>query len=203
VVQDFHFQSLHEPIRPLLLSLSKKEFNFVVIRTSLKDLDAKLAAIEKAYRHFEPGFAFEFSFLEDHLNKQYASEVRTGNIMAAFSVIAIFIACIGLFGMSMLTFQHRVKEVSVRKVLGATALNLLVLLLGNFTRLVVIAVVVATPFAWWMMDRWLDNFSYQVTISPLVFLTAGLALVVISWFTLSYFTVRASRLNPAETLKNE
>lgn len=203
IVQDFHFQSLHEPIRPLLLSLGRKGFNFVVIRTSMENLDTKLAAIEKVYRHYEPIFSFEFAFLDDHLNKQYVSEIRTGNIMAAFSVIAIFIACIGLFGMSMLTFQHRVKEVSVRKVLGATPLNLLVLLLGNFTRLVVIAVVVATPFAWWMMDRWLDNFSYQVKISPLVFLIAGLALVVISWITLSYFTARASRLNPAETLKNE
>jgi putative ABC transport system permease protein len=203
VVQDFHFQSLHEPIRPLLFALAKKEFNFVVIRMNTQNFGAKLAAIEKAYKHFEPVFSFEFTFLEDHLNKQYASEERTGSILAAFSVIAIFIACIGLFGMSMLTFQYKIKEVSVRKVLGATPFNLLVLLLGNFTKLIVIAILIATPLAWWVMDAWLENFSYQVTIHPAIFLAAGFALVVISWLTLSYFTVKAARLNPAETLKNE
>lgn len=203
VVQDFHFQSLHEPIRPLLLALAREEFNYVVIKTSLEDLPAKLAAIEKAYKQFEPVFAFEFAFLEDHLNRQYASEERTARILSAFSAIAVFIACIGLFGMSMLTFQHKIKEVSVRKVLGATPVNLLVLLLGNFTKLIVVAILIAAPLAWWVMDRWLENFSYQVRINPATFVTTGLVLVVIAWGTLSYFTVRAARLNPAETLKNE
>jgi putative ABC transport system permease protein len=105
--------------------------------------------------------------------------------------------------MSLLTFQQKVKEISVRKVLGATSMNLLVLLLGNFTKLIVLSIVIAVPVVWWIMDGWLDNFSYQVSIDPLVFISAGLVLISISWVTLSYFGVKASQLNPAETLKNE
>jgi putative ABC transport system permease protein len=203
VVQDFHFQSLHEPIRPLVFALAKKDFNYAVIKLNTENFQDRLTAIEKAYRHFEPIFAFEFTFFEDQLNKQYASEERTGRILAIFSVIAIFIACIGLFGMSMLNFQQRIKELSVRKVLGATSLNLLALLLGNFTKLIIISIVLATPLAWWVMGAWLENFSYQVEIRPVIFVGAGLVLLSISWITLSYFTVKASQLNPAETLKNE
>ncbi|HEY3430010.1 MAG TPA: FtsX-like permease family protein, partial [Cyclobacteriaceae bacterium] len=120
-----------------------------------------------------------------------------------FAFIAIIIACFGLFGMAMLTFSQRTKEVSIRKVLGASLSGLIVLLLRDFTRLIFIAVIIATPFAWWMMDQWLDNFIYQVGIHPLVFILSGFMLMVIAWITLSYFTYTTSRVNPAETLKNE
>jgi putative ABC transport system permease protein len=203
MVKDFHFQSLHEPIRPLLFALSKKAFNHIVIKLNTENFDTKIAAIEKAYKTVEPYFGFEFAFLEDNLNQQYAAEQRTGSILGTFSFIAISIACIGLFGMSMLTFHQKIKEISVRKVLGASSLNLLVLLLGNFTKLILLAIVVAIPFVWWIMDRWLQNFTYQVNIHPVIFLVAGLGLLIISWLTLSYFTFKASQLNPAETLKNE
>ena len=203
VVKDFHFQSLHEPIRPLLFALTSKTYNHILIKTSMENLDKKLAAIEKTYKRIEPIFGFEFSFLEDHLNEQYASEKRTGNILGAFSFIAILIACFGLFAMSMLTFHQKIKEVSVRKVLGATPISLLLLLLGDFTKLILIAVVIGIPLTWWIMDGWLDNFSYQITIHPAVFVGSGLLLIVISWITLSYFTIKASKLNPAETLKTE
>ena len=203
VVKDFHFQSLHEPIRPLIFVLSGDAFNYILIKMSTENFNAKLAAIEKIYKTVEPVFGFEFSFLADDLNSQYAAEERTGNILGVFSFIAIGIACFGLFGMSLLTFHQKIKEISVRKVLGATALNLLVLLMGGFTKLIVIAIALAVPIAWWMMDGWLGNFSYQVRIDPLVFVASGLILIVISWITLSYFTVKATQLNPAETLKNE
>lgn len=203
VVKDFHFQSLHEPIRPLIFVLSQRAFNYIVIKLNTSDFDQKISAIEKAYKTAEPYFGFEFTFLEDSLNQQYAAEERTGSILGTFSFIAIFIACFGLFGMSLLTFHHKIKEISVRKVLGASPFNLLVLLLGNFTKLIFVAIVLAIPVVCWMMDRWLDNFSYQISINPLIFVFSGLSLVVIAWLTLSYFTFKASRLNPAETLKNE
>lgn len=203
IVKDFHFQSLHEPIRPLLFVLSANEFNHILIKLNPDDFAEKIAAIEKVYKTFEPYFGFEFAFLEDELNDQYAAEKRTGLIVGIFSFIGIAIACFGLFGISLLTFQHKVKEISVRKVLGATSFNLLVMLLGNFTRLIVVAVILAVPVAWWLMDDWLDNFSYQVGIDPVIFVLSGLSLIVIAWITLSYFMVKASQLNPAETLKNE
>ena len=203
VVKDFHFQSLHQPIQPLVFALTSRAFNYVVIKINSDDFEKKIAAIERVYRIVEPTFGFEFVFLEESLNTQYAAEQRTGTILGTFSFIAIAIACFGLFGMSMLTFQQKVKEFSVRKVLGATSMNLLVMLLGNFTRLILLSIVIAVPVVWWIMNDWLGNFSYQVNINPLTFLVSGMVLISISWITLSYFALKASRLNPAETLKNE
>jgi putative ABC transport system permease protein len=203
IVKDFHFQSLHEPIRPLLFALTHEGFNHIVIKLNTRNLSDKIAAIEKVYKEFEPVYGFEFSFLEDQLNAQYAAERRTGIILNIFTVIAILIAAFGLFGMSLLTFQQKIKELSVRKVLGATLANMLVLLIGDFTKLILLAVLLATPFAWWIMSGWLQNFSYQIDIHPLTFILSGLGLLLIAWVTLSYFTIKASQLNPAETLKNE
>jgi putative ABC transport system permease protein len=203
VVKDFHFESLHQPIGPLLFAVTHEQFNNILIKLDPVNLDTKLAAIEKSYKVFEPVYGFEFFFLEDELNNQYASEQRTGSILGTFTVIAILIACFGLFGMSLLTFQQKIKELSVRKVLGASTASILVLLVGDFTKLILLAIVLATPFAWWIMNDWLKNFSYQIDIHPLTFLVSGLVLLLISWLTLSYFTVRAAALNPAETLKNE
>ena len=203
VVKDFNFQSLHEPVRPLLFMLSGDNFNYMLIKLETGDFKGKIASIEKLYKTFETTFGFEFSFLEDQLNDQYAEEEKAGNILGIFSGIAILIACFGLFGMSMLMFYQKAKEVSVRKVLGATPYSLLVLLLGNFTKLIVVAIVIASPATWYVMKGWLNNFTYQVTIQPLTFILSGLSLILIAWITLSYFTVKTSRLNPAETLKNE
>jgi putative ABC transport system permease protein len=203
IVKDFHFQSLHEPIRPLLFTVTHRRFNHILIRLNIEELSSKIATIEKIYKEFEPVYAFEFAFLEDQLDQQYAAEQGTAIILTMFTVIAILIASLGLFGISLLTFQQRTKELSVRKVLGATVANILVLLVGDFTKLILLAVLLAAPFAWWLMNEWLQNFSYQIVIDPWVFLSSGLTLMSIAWVTLSYFTIQASRLNPAETLKNE
>ena len=203
IVRDFHFQSLHEPIRPFLFTLTGSSFNYILVKTSTNNFQERLADIEKAYKRVQPYFGFEFHFLEEQLEEQYLSEERTANILGTFSIIAIAIACFGLFAMSMLTFQQKLKEISVRKVLGASSLNLLTLLVAGFTRLIIVAILLGTPVSWWIMDGWLDNFTYQVGIHPLVFIVSGLILVAISWITLGYFTVKATGVNPAETLKNE
>jgi putative ABC transport system permease protein len=203
VVKDFHFQSLHEPIRPLLFVLGKRATNYILVKMDTKNFNATIAKIQKIYQQADPIFGFQFSFMEDDLNRQYSSEQRTGNILGTFSFIAVFIACFGLFGMSMLSFHQRTKEVSVRKVLGATLGDLLVLLVGSFTRLIITAIILAIPVTWWVMRGWLSNFSYQVSIDPLTFLFAGVSLLLVAWITLLYFTIRSARLNPAETLKSE
>lgn len=203
IVKDFHFQSLHEPIRPLIFALTQQRFNHIVIRLATENFAERLQAIEKTYKEFETVFGFEFAFLEEQLNAQYASERRTVSILTIFTVIAILIACFGLFGMSLLTFQQRVKELSIRKVLGAGLSGILLLLVGGFTRLIALAVLLATPVVWWLMNDWLQNFSYRVSIHPVVFVASGVTLILVAWITLSYFTVKAARLNPAETLKNE
>ncbi len=202
IMKDFHFQSFHEPMRPLLF-IMYPAYNHLIIKLNTNDFENKVNQIKKVYSTFDNSFEFEYSFLNDRLNLQYEAEQRTGIVFSAFAFIAIAIACFGLFGMAMLTFNQRTKEVSIRKVLGASVSGLIVLLLKDFTKLIFIAIVLAIPLAWWMMDQWLDNFMYQVGIHPMIFLISGLVLILISWITLSYFTLKTSRINPAETLKNE
>lgn len=203
VVNDFNFQSLHDPLRPLMFSLIDENFNYLVIRADFTNLSAKIDEIEKVYKTFDPIFGFEFSFLDDRLQQQYVSESRLGIVMGLFSGIAILIASFGLFGMALLTFYRKTKEISIRKVLGAGIPHLVFLLLKNFTVLVLIAVVVATPLTWWIMSDWLQNFSFRIEISPLIFVGSAAVLIAICWITLSYLTIKTTQLNPAETLKSE
>jgi putative ABC transport system permease protein len=202
VVKDFYFQSFHDPLRPLMM-IHYPSYNHLVLKLDTKDFDASIANVKKIYSQFDHAFEFEFSFLDDQLDRQYKSEELTATIFTIFAFLAIAIACFGLFGMAMLTFAQRTKEVSVRKVLGASVTSMMVLLLSDFTKLIVVAIVLATPIAWWMMDKWLDNFIYKVNIHPLTFVLAGLTLLVVAWMTLGYFTLRTSKINPSESLKAE
>ncbi len=202
VMKDFHFQSFHQPVRPLLF-IFYPAYNHLVIKLDTDGLDARIDKISQVYSEFDNMFEFEYSFLDEQLTRQYQAEQRTGVVFTAFAAIAIVIACFGLFGMAMLTFSQRTKEVSVRKVLGASINSLIVLLLSDFTRLILFAILIAIPLSWWLMDQWLNNFTYQVGIRPAVFLLSGFLLILISWATLGYLTLKTSRINPAETLKNE
>ena len=124
-------------------------------------------------------------------------------VLRAFSAIAIAIACFGLLGIAALTFRQKTKEVSVRKVLGATRFSLMRMLVWDFTRVVLISILLAIPIVWWAMNRWLQNFTYRVGIDPMIFVLAGALLLVVAWGTLSYLTWSVSKINPAESLKNE
>jgi len=202
VVQDFHFQSLHEPIRPLLFRLEPR-YNYVVVKMKTSEFEKTIKNIEEVWRKFDDRFGFEFSFLSEQLNQQYTAEQNMADVMITFSVLAIIIACVGLLGIAALTFRQKTKEVSVRKVLGATVTGLTFLLLKDFTRMVLIAIFLAVPFVWWLMNLWLENFSFRTSIHPLVFAVSGISLLVITWGTLSYLTLKIARVNPAETLKSE
>lgn len=202
VVEDFHFHSFHHSVQPLLF-VFYPAYNHVVIKMNTQDFEHKIAEVKNVYAQFDNVFDFEFSFLDDRLNEQYTTEQRTGLVFGIFSCVAVVIACFGLFGMAMLTFHQRTKEVSIRKVMGAPVYQLIVLLLGDFTKLIFLAILIAVPLTWWMMDKWLDNFTYQVGIHPLLFLISGVVLVLVSWLTLSHFTLKTSRINPAEVLRSE
>lgn len=125
------------------------------------------------------------------------------SVLDIFSMLGVAIASIGLLGIAALSFRQRTKEVSIRKVLGASLSNLIVLLVKDFTQLVLIAVALAVPLVWWVMQNWLQNFSYRITINPVVFVITGLSLVLIAWITLGFLTLKTTRINPAETLKSE
>jgi len=203
IVKDFHFQSLHQAVEPLIFTVRTANFNYELIKLNTTDFDATIRDITTTWKKFDNRFDFEFSFLSDTLNAQYAEEQKIANVLLVFSIVAIVIACLGLFGIAALTFQNRTKEVSVRKVLGANFGDLVLLLLKDFTRLVLLSIVLATPLAWWMMNEWLQNFTYRVEVNPLIFAGAGLGLVALAWGTLSALTLKMTHVNPAVTLKNE
>ncbi|MBS1681475.1 MAG: ABC transporter permease [Bacteroidetes bacterium] len=202
VVKDFYFQSLHEPLRPLFFRL-EANYNYAVIKINTTDFASTIKNIETTWHKFEDRFRFEFLFLNEQLNQQYIEEKNMANVLNIFSVLAMLIASMGLLGIAALAFRQRTKEVSIRKVLGASVANLIVLLVKDFTKLVMIAVVLAVPLVWWTMDSWLQNFSYRITVNPVVFILSGVGLVLISWIVLSFLTVKTAQVNPAETLKSE
>lgn len=202
VMKDFHFQSIHHSVQPLVFILYPN-YNHLIIKLNPQDFENRIAAIKNVYAQFDPTFDFEFSFLDAQLDQQYKSEQRAGMVFGLFAFIAVIIACCGLFGMAMLTFQQRMKEISVRKVLGAPLPNLIALLLADFTKLILLAILISVPASWWIMDNWLNNFTYKIGIHPTVFLLSGLVLMLVAWITLSYFTIKTTRVNPVDILRSE
>lgn len=200
VVEDFHFQSLHEPVRPLVFQL-RPRYNYVVIKVTPDQFKDVIASIEKTWRQFDDRFSFEFAFLSQYLDEQYRQEKGIGRVLSVFSVVSIVIACFGLFAIAALSFRQKVKEVSIRKVLGASVSQIMVLLLTNFTIIILTAIAISIPVGWWLMSGWLQNFTIRTEINPLIYIGAALVLVLISWITLSYLLWKVSRVNPAETLK--
>lgn len=203
VVKDFNFQSLHQSVKPLLLKLEDNEFNYVLMKVNTDDFENTIATVESIWKKFDNRFGFEFFFLSETLNQQYQAEERIGQVIVIFAGIAIAIACFGLLGIAALTFRNKTKEISVRKVLGAEFTSIIILLLKDFTVLILIAIFIAIPVSAWMMNGWLQNFSYRVELNPLIFIGSGLLLILISWITLSYLTYRVAKVNPATTLKSE
>lgn len=210
VIADFHLQSLHTSIQPLYL-LSEKKYERAVnvkIRSSGKsatEFKAVLAKIEKTYKEVYPTSSQDFSpsFFDDTLAKFYEKEARQAQILNTSTGIAILISCMGLFGLSAFVTQQRTKEIGIRKVLGSTIYQIVGLLSKDFLRLVVLSFVIASPIAYWLMKKWLEDFAYRVDISIWIFVVAGVASIVIAILTVSYQSIRAALLNPAKSLKVE
>lgn len=203
VVEDFNFQSLHQTVKPLLIKLRKNGFNYIVVKLNSGDFRTTIAQAESVWRKFDNRFDFEFFFLSDSVDKQYRNEERMNQVIVGFAAAAILIACFGLLGIAALTFRNKTKEISVRKVLGAEFFSIIVLLLKDFTVLILVAIAIATPVVFWLMNNWLQNFAYRVAVNPLIFVASGLLLILLSWITLSFLTFTMARINPAKTLKNE
>lgn len=202
VVKDFNYGSLHEPVRPLLFSL-EPYYNDVVIKVEGENFSETVAAIEKTWRSFENRFEFEYSVLADDMDQLYVGEEKTANVFGGFSIIAILIACFGLFGIASLSYSQRVKEVGIRKVLGASVLKILTLLLKDFTMLIVIAIIIAIPIAWVTMDSWLENFTYRIAVSFTDFALSAIVLIIVAFATVAYLTIKTAFSNPVDALKEE
>ncbi|MEP7323704.1 MAG: ABC transporter permease [Saprospiraceae bacterium] len=206
VVKDYNYQSLHLPITPLVFTNTSR-FNDVTfsgaVRLKPGNIPETIKAVETTWNKFVKDHPFTFEFLDQTIARQYIAEVRTQKVFTFFSGLAIFIACIGLFGLAAYTCQQRMKEISVRKVLGASSTRIVTLLSKNFIRLVLIASMISFPVAWYLMHRWLQDFSYRITVGWWNFALAGLLSLGIALITLSFQTIRAGLGNPITALRSE
>jgi ABC-type antimicrobial peptide transport system permease subunit len=180
-----------------------KDGGFVVVRTSPRNTSETIQALAKISQQLSPGYPFKFDFLDQDMANLYKGERQMGNIFSLFAVLAIFISCLGLYGLSAFIAEQRTKEIGVRKVLGGSVINLVYLLSASMTRLILIAVVIAIPISWYAVNSWLAGFAYHIHVTWQVFFYASLAALGIAWLTVSYETIKAAMVNPIKSLRNE
>ncbi len=206
VVKDFNFESMHQAIVPMVLLMfppSSNYFNILSVKISGNNTAAAVEYLEKTWKKFLPEIPYEFTFLDENFDKLYESEQRQGTIFTTFACIAIFIACLGLFALSAFTITQRVKEIGVRKVLGANVNSIVTLLSKDFLKLVIVASLLAFPVAWYAMNNWLKDFAYRVDIQWWVFFLAAIAAMLVALATVSFQAVKAATVNPVKCLRSE
>lgn len=202
VVKDFNFKPVQHTIEPLILRYNK-DGGFVVVRTLPGKTDATIQALSKISQQLNPAYPFKFDFLDQDMANLYRGEQQMANIFNLFAILGIFISCLGLYGLSAFMAEQRTKEIGVRKVLGASVLNLLYLLSSSITRLIFIAIVIAIPLSWYAVNNWLAYFAYHIQVSWLIFFIASLVALGIAWLTVSYESVKAAIVNPIKSLKTD
>lgn len=202
VIKNFNFNSLRDVITPMALML-RKETGSMAIRINASNIYPVIAQIESKWRSMEPGQLFDYSFLDDEFNELYAPEQRTGKLFITFAVLAIFIGCLGLFGLITYAAEQRTKEIGIRKVLGASVGSIAGMLSKDFLKLVIISWIIALPVAWYGMNKWLQDFAYRITISWWIFAGAGIFALIIALLTISSQAIRAATANPAKSIKSE
>jgi putative ABC transport system permease protein len=202
VIKDFHFQSMRNAIQPLVLFTEAQGYS-VLVKMRGEHMTETITFLEKKWKELIPTRPFEYRFLEDDYNSLYQSEIQLGKMMNLFAAIAILLACLGLFGLSSYMVQQHMKEISIRKVLGASLLNLFRVLSGNFVKLVLIAFVIASPIAYWLMKQWVSDFVYHIDVNVWILLAAGVLTLSIAILTVGIHGVKAALENPVKSLKSE
>lgn len=203
VMKDFHLHSLHRPIEPLYVYLNPEFFNYIALKINPSDVQMTLDNVEAVIQKFLPDYPLNFSFFDETFEKMYSDEKRTTTIFSAFSLLAVIVACLGLFGLSAFTAEQKTKEIGIRKVLGASVPSLIFLLSKEFAKWVLLANLLAWPLAYFSVQAWLDNFVYSAEISFAVFVLSGALALIVALVTVSRQAFVSSNANPVESLKNE
>jgi len=203
VVKDFHFRSLQQDIRPLTMRMEKDRTNLIAVKINTKNIKNTVATIQNTWENILPDTPFEYYFLDEVFNEQYESEERFGNLFLNFAILAILISCLGLLGLSAYSTLQRKREIGIRKVLGSSIYGVVNLLSIEFIKLVGIAFIIAAPLAWFVMNYWLADFAYRISIQWWVFALAGLSALGIALATISFHAVKASIANPIKSLRTE
>ena len=202
VVEDFHFESFKHNITPLRMILENSP-QTISVKISSEELSSVLPGLTSIWDQFSPNQPLRYSFLDDRFAAAYDDVKRMGWIFSSFSILAIVLACLGLFALAVFMAEQRSKEMSIRKVLGASVSNIFRLLTQNFLLLILISLCIATPFAWYLMKRWLEDYHYRVDVTADVFVFAGLSVFLIALTTISYQAIKTARVNPAEVMRKE
>jgi putative ABC transport system permease protein len=202
ILDDYHQMSLKATVAPLVFKLSTSN-SFFSFKISADNYDNVIEQIEEQWAVFFPGNPFDYFMLDQFFNKQYDSDRRFSNVFSIFSFLAIFVACLGLFGLASFMTVQRTKEIGIRKALGSSVNNIVSLLSSGFARLVLIANIFALPLAWWLMNQWLESFPYHINVSIVVLALSGLLVVIIALISVSFETIKAAKVSPANTLRYE
>jgi len=203
VFKDFHHRPLHEPIGSLFMFINPDEFNTFIVRVAPGNIAGTIGLLRQQWEKIDPAHPFEYSFFDDRLDQLYRSEQRLGVLFRAFSFLAIFIACLGLFGLASFTAEQRTKEIGIRKILGASVPGIVLMLWREFIILVALANIIAWPISFYFMNKWLNNFAFRTDLDLLVFAAAAAAAIVIALGTVSYQALRAAMTNPVKALRHE
>jgi putative ABC transport system permease protein len=204
VTRDFNYVSLHKQVEPLMIRMAPFEsLNKLSLRIHTNNLNKTIHELEQTWSTLAPGRPFLYTFLDDSFNEQYLQDARFGQLFAAFAILTIFIACLGLFGLATYATEQRIKEIGVRKTLGASAFNIVTLLSSDFVKLVMIAILIATPAVYWAMQHWLANYAYHVSIQWWMMGLAGMMAIVTALLTVSILSFRAAMMNPIKALRTE
>jgi putative ABC transport system permease protein len=206
VMKDFNYESLHKDVESFMVWITHKENGYwanLTVHTATNNYKELLGKIESVWHRDFPGIPFEYSFMDEKVQKQYESDISMSRIINAFTFIAICISCLGLFGLAAFSAEQRNKEIGIRKVLGASVSGIVQLLSKDFLLLVVIAFIIATPVSWWAMNKWLESFAYRTPVSWWMFGIAGFVTMVIALLTVSSQAIRAAVMNPVKSLRSE
>ena len=203
VVKDFHYESLHEDFKPLFMIVAPDNTWNLTARFSAGTEQEVLPKIETLYREMNPGFDFTYKFLDVTYKAQYGSEQRIATLSKYFGGLAILISCLGLFGLASFTAERRLKEIGIRKVLGSSEMAIVYLLASDFTKIVLVSIIIAVPISYFSSVKWLDGFAFKISLQPWYFIGAGLIALMVAWFTVAFQAFKASRINPTDCLRSE
>jgi putative ABC transport system permease protein len=203
VVRDFHFSSLHQPIGPLVIFLNKGFVNELFVKVTGENIQPTLQSLQSLWKERVPHRPFEYHFLDTEYDTMYRAEQRIGKMFGTFAVVAILLACLGLFALAAFTTVQRTKEIGIRKVLGASVASITALLSSEFVKLVLVALVIAIPIAWFSIEQWLQDFAYRISVHGWVFALAGVITILVALLAVSFQTIKAALANPVESLRNE
>lgn len=203
VVKNFHFESLHEEVKPMMFWLDPQRTWAIAVKIEAGKEQATIAQLQPLFQTFYPGFPFDYKFLDQEYQAMYMAEQRVSTLSKYFAGIAILISCLGLFGLAAFTAERRLKEIGIRKILGSGDWNIVYLLSSDFTKMVLVAILIALPISYFMAVKWLENFAFSIKLEWWYFAGAGLLALLIAWFTVGLQTVKAARVNPVDCLRDE